>query len=130
MVSHVRAKKQLFSFLFGGCFSKKKGGGSFFWGNSGGVGRTYMVVMAPIFKGQPELMAAIPFLNDPTTQLTTTFIQPLYTFPRGRELISHKYIRAFPFPSLFLLLLFLLFFCFSFIGNGFFVKETNEGVWG
>jgi hypothetical protein len=60
-------------------------------------------VMAPIFKGQPELMAAIPHFNGPTTQLTTSFIQPLCTFPRHREPIRHKQIRAslfsFPFSS-------------------------------
>jgi hypothetical protein len=109
MVSHVRAKITV-QFSFWRVFSKKKGGGSFFWGNSGRVGRTYLVVMAPIFKGQPELMAAIPHFNGPTTQLTTTFIQTLCIFPRGREFIGHNHIQAFLLhsPSLFLLLLFLL----------------------
>jgi hypothetical protein len=60
MVSHVRAKNNCSVFFLAGVFQKKKDGGSFFWGNSGRVGRTYLVVMAPIFKGQPELMATIP----------------------------------------------------------------------
>ena len=60
MVSHVRAKNNCLVFFLAGIF--KKGGGSVSCENSGGVGRTYLLVMAPIFKGQPELMAAIPTL--------------------------------------------------------------------
>jgi hypothetical protein len=72
------------------------------------VGKTYLLVMAPIFNGAPELMDVIPHLNGPITQLTTTLTQPLPIFPRGREIIRHKHIQAF----LFLLLLFLFFFSF------------------
>jgi hypothetical protein len=48
----------------------KKDGGSFFCGNSGGVGRLYLLV-APTFKGQPELMTIIPHFNGSTTWLTS-----------------------------------------------------------
>jgi hypothetical protein len=85
MVSHVRAKNNCSVFFLAGIFQKKKDGGSFFWGNSGGVGRTYLLVMALIFKEQPELMTAIPHFNGPTTQLTATLTQPLPIFPRSKR---------------------------------------------
>jgi hypothetical protein len=114
-----------------GIFQKEKNDGSFFCGNSGRVRRTYLLVMTPIFKGQPELMAAIPHLNDLTAQLTLVLTQPFSIFPRSRELISHSNIQAFllPSPSLFLLLLFLFFFSSLFTINGFFFEENEEGKW-
>jgi hypothetical protein len=111
-----------------GVFQKRKGGGSFFWGNSGGVGRTYLVVMAPIFKGQPELMAAIPSLNDPTTQPTPSITQPFSSYSREAESLLH--IITF---ELFLFLLFFFFFSFFlsdflFVVNGIVFKKENEGA--
>jgi hypothetical protein len=111
-----------------GVFQKRKGGGSFFWGNSGGVGRTYLVVMAPIFKGQPELMAAIPSLNDPTTQPTPSITQPFSPYSREAESLLH--IITF---ELFLFLLLFFFFSFFlsdflFVVNGVVFKKENEGA--
>jgi hypothetical protein len=72
MVSHVRAKTTVqFSSLYWRVFFKKDGG-SFFCGNSGGVGRPYLVA-TPIFKGQLELMAIIPHFNGSTTRLTSPY---------------------------------------------------------
>ena len=130
MVNHVRAKNNCLVLFLASIF-QKRGGGSVFCENSGGVGRTYLLVMAPIFKGQPELMVAIPHLNGPTTQLTTTLTQPLPIFLRGREFIRHKHIQAFllPSPSIFLLLLFPFFFSSLFTINDFFFEENEERTW-
>jgi hypothetical protein len=71
MVSHVRAKTTVqFSSLYWRVFFKKKDGGSFFCGDSGGMRRPYLVA-TPIFKGQPELMVIIPHFNGSTTRLTS-----------------------------------------------------------
>jgi hypothetical protein len=51
MVSHVRAKDNCSVFFLAGVFQKKKGGGSFFLGNSGGVGRTYLGGYGSYFQG-------------------------------------------------------------------------------
>jgi hypothetical protein len=95
-----------------GIFQKrKKGGGSFFWGNSGGVGRTYLVIVAPIFKEQPELMAAIPHLNGSTTQLTPHYSTVSHISKELRTSLTEKKrteALLLPSPSLFLLLLFLV----------------------
>ncbi len=123
MVSHVRAKitVQFSSWYWRVFFEKKKDGGSVFCGNSGGVGRTYLLV-APSFKGQPELMAITPSFNGSTTELTFTFTQSLPIFLRDRELIRHKQVQAF-------LLLFLFFFSSLFTINDFFFKEIEERTW-
>ena len=88
--------------------------------------------MTPIFKGQPELMAAIPHLNGPTTQLATTLTQPFPIFPRGREFIRHKHIQAFllPSPSLFLLLLFPFFLSSLLPSMASSLKRTRRGSGG
>ena len=41
--------------------------------------------MAPIFKGQPELMATISHFNGPTIRLTSILTQPLPIFPRRQR---------------------------------------------
>jgi hypothetical protein len=74
-----------------GIFQKrKKDGGSFFWGNSGRVGRTYLVIMAPIFKGQPELMAAIPHFNGSTTHLTPHYLAVSHISKKLRTSLTER----------------------------------------
>ena len=110
MVSHMRAKITVqFSFLYWWVFFKKSDG-SFFCGNSGGVGRPYLLV-APIFKGLLELMAIIPHFNGSTTWLTSLLLSR-YSFSRkDKGHIWYKQalpLLLLPSPSLFLLLLFLV----------------------
>ena len=69
--------------------------------------------MAPIFKGQLELMAAISYLNDPTTQLTPSLLS---RYPYSREVESSLDINIFK-PFFFFLLLFFFFFFFSFLSS-------------
>uniref|UniRef100_A0A2N9I2V0 Aminotransferase-like plant mobile domain-containing protein n=1 Tax=Fagus sylvatica TaxID=28930 RepID=A0A2N9I2V0_FAGSY len=82
--------------------------------------------MAPIFKGQPELMAAIPSLNDPTTQPIPSITQPFPIFPRGKKSIGHNHIQAFLLPSHFLLLLSSSSRVSCLLSNGVIFKEENE----
>jgi hypothetical protein len=89
----------VFFLVLAGIFQKD--GGLVFSGNSGGVGRTYLLVMAPIFKGQPELMAIIPSFNNSTTCLTSTLTQPLPVFPRRQRANLVQTSFSFPFSSSF-----------------------------
>ena len=69
------------------------------------------MVMAPIFKGQPELMAAIPHLNGSTTQLTPYHSTVSHISKKLRTRLAEKKrpeTLLLPSPPLFLLLLFLV----------------------
>ena len=86
MVSHVQAKTTVqFPSLYWRVFFKKDGG-SFFCGNSGEVGRSYLLV-APTFKGQPKLMTIIPHFNGSTTLLTSPHSAVSY-FSQRQEVYS------------------------------------------
>ena len=69
------------------------------------------MVMAPIFKEQPELMAAIPHLNGSTTQLTPHYSAVSHISKKLRTSLTERKrpetLLLFSLP-LFLLLLFLV----------------------
>ena len=69
------------------------------------------MIMAPTFKGQPELMAAIPHLNGSTTQLTPHYSTISHISKKLRTRLTEKKrpeTLLLPSPPLFLLLLFLV----------------------
>ena len=75
------------------------------------MGRTYLLVMALIFKGQHELMAAIPHLNGSTTQLTPHYSTVSHISKKLRTSLTERKrpeTLLLPSPPLFLLLLFLV----------------------
>ena len=87
----------------------QKNGGSFFCGNSGGVGRLYLLV-APIFKGWSKLMVIIPHFNGSTTWLTSLILNRYSFFSKAESSFGINNSQPFLLPSLslFLLLLFLV----------------------